>query len=524
MNIDTADTDKKPEPDIELITHEEFQQQQAKYLEKEVFGSEENAEKTTRLIQSFVASYERQKDQMELEDWLIAEFRKYPDTWTDPAEITETAHEVIAAVEHSVQAKSSLYAHLDKGKSRDSWLAKEIERGAALGGNLNVGAYAQSIDSALQQSNEGMLNTLLTKAGKVSNAYNLDGFIAEQHHVNSFNIDAASKGSSYRAEVVGSYGKDSVDIVIRDSQGNVVKSYQSKYGQDAKATEQMLNRGDYAGQDSLVPEGQAKDISRQTNEVIEVDGVSSKPLSKEEAKALQKQAQLEKEAQQYDWNDTSRITITKQIGKQALIAAGITAGFQGVRILGRRLWNWLNGKENPPVSEDLKEFFESSLKSGAQVGAQVAVSGAVVVAVKNGWLGEVLKATPAGRIANAVFVGMENIKVLYKFAKGELSGAEAVDAMGNVTCSAVGGIAVAGMGMETGAALGSVLGPVGTVVGGFAGAVVGSMAGSKVGEAIYEGGKSLVKTAAQVVGTVWEGAKSVVSSVTRVFNPLNWFA
>lgn len=522
MSINPADTDKTP--DIEVITREEFQQQQADLIEREVFSSEENAGKTTSLIQSFVASYERQKDQMELEPWLVAEFRKYPDIWTDPAEITETAHEVITAVEHSAEAKASLYAHLDKGKSRDSWLANEIERGAALGGNLNVGTYAQNIDSALGQANGGMLNTILTKAGKVSNAYNLDGFIAEQHHVNSFNIDAASKGSNYRAEVVGSYGKDSVDIVIKDAQGNVVKSYQSKYGQDAKATEQMLKRGDYSGQDSLVPEGQAKDISGPSIEVIEVDGVSSKPLSKEEAKALQKQAQLEKEAQQYDWKDTNRTTIAKQIGKQALIAAGITAGFQGVRILGRRIWNRLNGKQNPPASEDLKEFFESSLTSTAHVGAQVAVSGAVVVAVKNGWLGEVLKATPAGRIANAVFVGMENIKVLYKFAKGELSGAEAVDAMGNITCSAVGGIAGAGMGMQTGAALGSVLGPVGTVVGGFAGAVVGSMAGSKVGEAIYEGGKSLVKTAAKVVGTVWEGAKSVVSSVTRVLNPLNWFA
>lgn len=146
------------------------------------------------------------------------------------------------------------------------------------------------------------------------------------------------------------------------------------------------------------------------------------------------------------------------------------------------------------------------------------------MAVKNGWLGAALMNTPAGKIANAVFVGMENAKVLYKFAKGELSGAETVDAMGNVTCSAVGGIAGAGMGMQTGAALGSLLGPVGTVVGGFVGAIVGSMAGSKVGEALYEGGKAIVKTTANVVKTVLEGVKETGKAIAKVLNPFSWFA
>jgi len=503
-------------PDLEIITREEFQQQQAEQIEKEIFGSEANAEKTAGLIQSFVASYEQQKGEVALEPWLISEFKKYPDVWTSSEELMDTAGEIIRSIERSAQAKASLQAHLDKGKSRDSWLAGEIERGAGVAGNLNVGAYAHSIDTTLQQSNEAMLGTILTKSGKISNAYNLDGFIAESHHANSFNIDAASKGSGYRAEVVGSYGKDSVDIVIKDAQGHVVKSYQSKYGQDANATEQMLNRGDYSSQEALVPKGQSQDIRQPTTERIEIEGVSSKPLSKEEAKTLQKQAQLEKEAQQYDWNDTSRMDISKQIGKQALLAASVTAGFQGVRILGRRVWNKLNGKENPPASEDLKEFFESSLKSGAQVGAQVAVSGAVVVAVKNGWLGAALMNTPAGKIANAVFVGMENAKVLYKLAKGELSSTEAMNEMGNVTCAAVGGIA----GGIKGAALGSLLGPVGS----FAGAIVGSMAGSKIGEAVFAGGKAVVKTAAKVIKTVWEGAKEAATAVLEKLNPLRWFA
>ena len=71
-----------------------------------------------------------------------------------------------------------------------------------------------------------------------------------------------------------------------------------------------------------------------STEVIEADGVSSQPLSKEKAKELQKKkAQQDAEARQYDWNDTNRIDIAKQIGKQAVLGACIAVGMQGTRIL-----------------------------------------------------------------------------------------------------------------------------------------------------------------------------------------------
>ena len=113
-------------------------------------------------------------------------------------------------------------------------------------------------------------------------------------------------------------------------------------------------------------------------------------------------------------------------------------GFQGARILGRRIWNGISGKDNKSVEEDLQEFVQSSLKSAATSGLTVAITGAVTVAVKSGWLGNVLKNTPAGRIANAICIGIENTKILYKFAKGEITGAEALDQAGSATCSLVG--------------------------------------------------------------------------------------
>ena len=168
----------------------------------------------------------------------------------------------------------------------------------------------------------------------------------------------------------------------------------------------------------------------------------------------------------------------------------------------------MRGQESAPASEDLEEFFESSVKSAAHVGAQTAASGAVVVAARTGWI-EALEHTPAGRIAGIVHVGIENAKVLFKFAKGELNGEEALDAMGTCTASAVGGLVGAGKGAAVGALIG---GPVGAAVGG----VVSGIAGSKIGEAVYEAGKAIVKTAKKVVKTVKKGIKKVKKALRKL--------
>ena len=481
---------------------------------EEIFGSEDNAHKTTGLISSFVSSWERHKHEKSPAEWLADEFRRHPDLWAGEEEILSTAEEIIAGVERANAAKASLQTHLDAGRSKASWLANQIEQGAAAAGVANVGAYAASIEGALEAANAGMRNAVTTASGAISRAPHLDGFVAEQHHADTFNLDAAAKGSPLRAKVLGSQTKNSVDIVIKDGNGRTVRRYQAKYGQDARATQKLFDKGDHRGQRKLVPADQKSDVQNSTD-VIEADGVSSKPLTKAEVKRLQERAQQEQEIRQYKWNDVNRIEIAKSIGKQALLGAALACGFQGARILGRRLWNFLRGKENPPVSEDLREFFESSFKSAKSVGVQTAITGAIVVAVKNGWIKALSRTTPVGIIAGIVHVAMENAKVLFKLFKGELTAVEALDAMGTSTASAIGGLAGAGYGAKIGTLLG---GPIGTVVGG----VIGSIVGSKIYEALYEAQKIIVKTAAKVVEDAVEGSVELVKSVGRVLNPLSW--
>ena len=86
--------------------------------------------------------------------------------------------------------------------------------------------------------------------------------------------------------------------VIVDESGKVVRRYQSKYCKDAEATAKAFEHGDYRGQQKLVPDGQEQNIAKKVTTVIEApDGTTSTPLSKEQAKELQYEAQSGK------WND-----------------------------------------------------------------------------------------------------------------------------------------------------------------------------------------------------------------------------
>ena len=191
--------------------------------------------------------------------------------------------------------------------------------------------------------------------------------------------------------------------------------------------------------------------------------------------------------------------------------------FQGGRILARRVWNSLTGKENVSAGEDVKEFVEDSLKTGGVTLLTVATSGALMVASRRGYLGNMMKNTPAGRIAMIGTVAVENLKNFYDLARGSISKEQALDRVANTAATTVAGIAAAEAGVGIGATMGTVLGPVGTFVGGLAGGILGGMLGSTVADKIYQAGKSLAKAAVSVisatVSTVSRGITELASSV-----------
>jgi hypothetical protein len=485
----------------------------------DIAPSSENEQKTRAVVLSFVHSYKHKAKEMPDTPWLENEFSKYPGIWKNDDERMKTAATIVERVQSFEAEKRKLAECREKGISRESYLKSAIENGAKAQGVTDFGKYASEIDHALDKANAENIDLMYRMDGGINQQLHLDGFIAEQHHADTFNVEAAAQGSPYRAEVLKPaqgeiYGKNSVDIVIRDGNGKIVRRYQSKYGSDSEATQSLFEKGDYRGQRKLVPKGQGKDIQGST-EVIECEGVKSKPLSKEEAKERQRQIQEKQEAKQYEWNDVNGKAIAKNIGQKAGISALLAVGFQGARIIGRRIWNSLTGKPNNEIEEDAAEFAESALQSGASAGLTVAATGGITVAVKSGWLGPILRSTPVGQIANAVCVGIENVKVLAEFATGKITGEEALNKAGDTTCSLIGSLTLGAKGASIGAAIGTALGPVGTVIGGIAGGIVGGIAGSTVGKAIWEGGKAIVKTVVNTVKSVATGFAEGIKNIGR---------
>lgn len=230
-------------------------------LEIETAG--ENHQKARETVFSFVQSYSHKPKETPEAVWLDDEFAKYPTIWTDADERKNTALIVVERVRRFEEEKKKLAEYRERGLSRESYLKSAIERSAKAHGVSNVGSYAAEIDHALDQANNDNIDLMYRRDGGINQSWHLDGFIAEQHHAESFNIEAAAQGSPYRAEVLKpapgqTYSKNSVDIVIRDGNGKIVKRYQSKYGTDAESTKELLKRVTIGVRESWFPKGKEK--------------------------------------------------------------------------------------------------------------------------------------------------------------------------------------------------------------------------------------------------------------------------
>lgn len=468
---------------------------------------EEECKELKPIVEDFVKSYSANPT-ASVESWLIPKMQEQlPERSHE--EIVAMVDEIVVTIKVSEEMKASLEKAIDSGRSKESWFASEAKKATSAMSTQEAAKYLTNLDMALQQANESLYRTITTQAGTVSQNPRLDGFIAEQYHAQTFNMNAEATGSPYRAKVLeangNGYAKNSVDIVIVDGEGKVVRRYQSKYCKDAKATEQAFEHGDYRGQQKLVPEGQEGDIAKKSTTVLEApDGTTSNPLTKSRAE------QMRDEAQSGNWNDLNwneyatkdlAIGIGKQAGYAALQGAAIGVGFD----VAQKLWNG--------ESIDADEVVETAIVSGADFGVKAAAAGALKVGVEKEIIKVIPKGTPAGTIANIAYVAIEDVKVLGKMATGELTMKEGIEKLEQTTVSTAAGLVAMGKGAAIGAAMGTVFGPVGTAVGGFIGGTVGYMAGSKVGEAVVKCAQKVSDGAKKVAKTVVSGVKSVASSV-----------
>jgi len=453
-------------------------------------------EEVTARLRDYLSYYvANQNNPRWLHDIMRRDFPNYSETQTNA-----WADEILTNIRTSDAKLKSLQTALQDGQSRESWLLNDLT-GAGTGMSVTeAGRYLTECDQAIVEANEQMRSIIMRQDGSINLNPNLDGFIAEGHHVQTFNLNAQASGSPYRAEMLQSTDKNSVDIVIKDADGTVVKQYQSKYCKDVEATKEAFKKGDYSDQNKLVSSDQ-KDAIEGASDVIEApDGTKSNPATKKEMKDVQKKAQDKGVMPDRDWNDYLLKDLAKQVTKNAAMASaqGALIG-AGMHIAGKVI-------EGEPIEG--AEVVEEALKSGADFGVKSAIAGALKVAVERDAIKFIAKGTPMSVFTNIAFLAVENAKILGRVASGELSGPEGIDKMEETTISTIAGLAAMGKGMAAGAAVGTILGPIGMGVGCFVGGAMGYMAGTTIGKHIAAGAKEIRQTAGKVVKAGWQAAKS----------------
>lgn len=459
------------------------------------------------LVNEFEAEFTKHKDEP-VEDWMPSILKKHLPEKTDQ-ELESFTKNMISSLDLAEEKKKSLKEALSNGRTREGWFKSELKKSLSTMATNDAAAFMNELDVTIKSVNDDLYKSLKTQQGAISMNPNLDGFIAEHYHAETFNANAKAAGSPYRAEVLtpdGSvFGKNSVDIVIKDESGKVVRRYQSKFCKDVDSTSSAFEHGDYRGQRKLVADGQEKYIDGSTNKIEAPDGVSSNPLTKQRAVEMRDEARSGN-WNDLNWNEYKMGDLAMGIGKQAAVA-----GLQGAAIgAGMNVASKLiNGEEI-----DGGEVVEAALKTGADFGVKSAAAGALKVGVEKDIISFIPKGTSASTLANVAFVAVEDAKVLAKMAEGELTLREGLDELESTTVSCAAGLAAgAKVGAAVGGALGTVFGPVGTAVGTVVGSAVGYVAGSAVGKAVVKGAQMVRDVACECFSVVKEGVCAIAGGV-----------
>ena len=524
--------------------------------------------KTEQIIQKFLRSYaenEKSQDKKDLKTWLVFELQnELPNKKAE--DIEKIATELISGIEIYYTKKKEVEKYQSLGITNGDYIGNEIlekiadeieeaeiidtkeviedmKEASNILSNYNeamiyetaaikepqlvvnalsansVNNYVDTINTAIDNANKATIESVTTKAGTINQNPNLDGFIFEEYHAGTFNVDATVKQKPYHAEALKpelgeTYGKNSIDIVIEDT-GKYVKKYSAKAYKNANETAKSfydkMTGYKYKFQSKLVPTEQTSEIANSVDK-IKYNNVESKGITKAEIKEIQNDLQTgNKKADIINFkNDVNTISISKQIGKQAMVNGTMGLGIGMVTNIGINL---ITGKE-----VDAEQVIEAGIKTGASMGMATAVAGGIRVAVEKKVIptvfSRVLTNNTIGAIAAA---SMDIIGTAFKLGSGEITLGKAIKDIGKSVGAAYGAIVASGWGYAGGMAIAGMIGlgtigAVGTILGVGVAVVAGAVCatvGSKVAGAIANG-------IGAVAGTIVDGAVGIVKAGKEV--------
>ena len=553
--------------------------------------------KTEEIIKKFLKSYaenEKSQDKKDLKTWLILELQnELPNKKVE--DIEKIAIELISGIEIYYQKKKEVEKYQSVGITNGDYIGNEILEKVAneieeaeivdtkeviedmkeasnilsqyneamiyetaavkepqLVANVlsakSVNNYVDTVNNAIDSANKTLMESITTKTGNINQNPNLDGFIFEEHHAGTFNIDATVKQKPYHAKVLKpklgeTYRKNSIDIVIEDS-GKYVKKYSAKAYKITNGTAKSFydeNGYKYRFQSKLVPTGQTNEIANSVDK-IKYNNVESKGITKAEIKDIQNDLQSgNKKVDIFNFKkDVNTISISKQIGKQAMLNG--TMG--SILSMGTNIGiNLIQGKE-----VEAEEVIEIGIKTGASMGMATAVAGGIRVAVEKKVITAVFSRMLTNNTIGAIAASsIDIIGTAFKLGSGEISLGKAVKDVGNSLGAGYGAIISSGIGFSGGMALATTIGlgtigTVGTILTGGLALVAGAVCGvigsnialkianglGKITETVVDKAVDIVKSGMNTVKNMASGFINTVKSMGSVVSSgvsrvVGWF-
>ena len=184
---------------------EEIKIQQASNVEESnsvaVDGfSEQEATALKEILVRFIREYGKKPADQSDQEWLKQRFlEELPDLSEEDAD--RLSSETLDEIAEYNQNLASLHSARAQGKTAEEWFAEKSQEAASDMSVSAFGAKLTALDTALEEANRQMARAVTTQGGVINQQMNLDGFIAEQHHVNSFNLAATTSSSPFHAEV-----------------------------------------------------------------------------------------------------------------------------------------------------------------------------------------------------------------------------------------------------------------------------------------------------------------------------------
>ena len=379
---------------------------------------------------------------------------------------------------------------------------------------------AQMVE-VIAKGNKNIYAELATGRG----VFQKGGFIAEEFHAETFNLDAVLKGDGSRA-YTDKYtewkqqewhgrplvDRDTTDVVIAKD-GRVEKSYQSKFLKDAHDSAGALSDPKYSDNDgSLAPSDQIDGIKQQSRENIKInlqrDGdpvrrenyqrVRDTVTDKVSNKKSSSTSLTKEEANQLGSGDISKLkdierryqtkSTLKQMGNAAVGAAALSAVVSGsmntVRYIQLAREGRLTAAEATIkiVSETVAAAADSAVKASANAGVQSLMvrygseKVAMEVLAKQG-LKSMMK-------SNAVTVGVvcavDAVKDLVLLGMGNLTKEEFFEHQGKGLMTTSSGVVGGSLGMAGATSVASVLGAASGSLAMTAASLVGALSGGMI--------------------------------------------